>query len=87
MSGLTFWLLVNFRPFLACFSNNRCVNQRCQFLSTLVFIPLFAAGFCFPYLEMICDQTVKEVDIIFAEGAEVEEFINGSLLEGQLSET
>jgi hypothetical protein len=36
---------------------------------------------------MICDQTVKEVDIVFAEGAEVEEFINDSLLEGQLSET
>ena len=36
---------------------------------------------------MICDQTVKEVDIVFADGAEVEEFIYGSLLEGQLRET
>jgi hypothetical protein len=36
---------------------------------------------------MICHQTVKEVDIVFADGAEVEEFIYHSLLEGQLSET
>lgn len=39
------------------------------------------------YPQMVGDQTVKQVDIVLAEGAEVEEFVDGGLFEGQLGET
>ena len=36
---------------------------------------------------MICDQAVEEVDIVFAESAEVEELVDGRLLQTKLCET
>lgn len=36
---------------------------------------------------MICNQAVKQVHIVLAEGAEIEEFVDCCLLQAQLSET
>ncbi len=36
---------------------------------------------------MICNQAVKQVHIVLAESAEVEEFVNCCLLQAKLSET
>ena len=40
-----------------------------------------------PYPQVIRHETVEQVHIVLAEGAQVEKFINGRLLQGQLSQT
>jgi hypothetical protein len=87
---LTFRLLVDLGPPLAGFANDRGIDERRQFLFDDQLSDrhrAMTAIFGGIYPEMVCDQAVKQMHIVLTKGAEVEELVNGGLLQSQLCKT
>lgn len=85
-NGFTFGLLVDLGPSLASLTHHRSIDQGRQFLHhPLMAVPEIAKGSTDS--EMVADQTVEQMHIVLANGAEVEELVNGAGFQGELRKT